>query len=335
MSVATGTFSEMGTLSEILEAMLQWGMQTGLTVSILILFILVIRRPVARYFGAHAAYALWALPAMRLFMPEIRVPILSKFTPRNDDLSNTLSTTEAVRPLSTAVPFETSNPTFPVVSRVSEPLVSFMNLNITLLFTGLWLAIAVLWLGFQLYKQRRFATYILQDSSDPSASLQVQIKTAADTVGLRRTPRVKLHKNITGPMVSGVLKPSILLPTDFETRFKAEQQHFALVHEMTHVKRKDLWVAMASLIIRALFWPNPLIHYAAHKMRSDQEASCDASVLRRTGGDDAAHSYAQTLIHAAKSISQRRRAAPLGLALTETSSKTSNIKDPFNKETNA
>jgi beta-lactamase regulating signal transducer with metallopeptidase domain len=33
--------------------------------TLLMVFVLGIRRPVARRFGAHVAYALWALPALR------------------------------------------------------------------------------------------------------------------------------------------------------------------------------------------------------------------------------------------------------------------------------
>ena len=37
----------------------------------LVAVVLVLRRPVSRHFGAHAAYALWALPVARLVLPPI------------------------------------------------------------------------------------------------------------------------------------------------------------------------------------------------------------------------------------------------------------------------
>ncbi len=40
----------------------------------LIALVLVLRRPVSRHFGAQAAYALWALPFLRLLMPPIVLP---------------------------------------------------------------------------------------------------------------------------------------------------------------------------------------------------------------------------------------------------------------------
>ena len=56
------------------QLLLDWAVQTGLAVSVLILFVLLIRKPVARYLGAGAAYALWVLPLIRIFLPAI--PIL-------------------------------------------------------------------------------------------------------------------------------------------------------------------------------------------------------------------------------------------------------------------
>ena len=52
-----------------LDAFQSWVVQTGLVVSLLIVLILLIRRPFARMFGANAAYALWSLPLIRLLLP--------------------------------------------------------------------------------------------------------------------------------------------------------------------------------------------------------------------------------------------------------------------------
>jgi len=89
------------------------------------------------------------------------------------------------------------------------------------------------------------------------------------------------------------------------------------VHEFAHIKRCDLWVALATLIFRAINWPNPLVHYAAHKLRGDQEAACDAFVVQVTGGNSA-HSYAETLVKAVRQQTKiSKPCAQLALSLTE------------------
>ena len=51
-----------------------WLMDTLLWTAALIAVVLVLRRPVAKWFGPHAAYALWALPVARLATPATETP---------------------------------------------------------------------------------------------------------------------------------------------------------------------------------------------------------------------------------------------------------------------
>ena len=46
-----------------------------LAVSAAVALVLLLRRPVARHFGPEAAYALWAVPAARLILPPLTLPI--------------------------------------------------------------------------------------------------------------------------------------------------------------------------------------------------------------------------------------------------------------------
>lgn len=294
-----------------------WGLQTGLVVSFLIGLVLIIRRPFARYFGAGAAYALWLLPALRLFMPTLTVPFLRRSAAETPAPENFVPMSSAPELPVYNVPTETL-PTFTVdpntfaetSSHISTPSSGAM-------IAVIWLSVAIFWFGFQLIRQGAFMSRMRANSTSVSDRLLVAINRAGEMTGLRKPPTVRLSGDVSGPMVTGLTRPLILLPKDFEVRFNREQQIFALVHEMSHIKRGDLWVALSVLGFRALFWPNPLVHYAAHKMRIDQEAACDAAVVARTGGGEATHSYAQTLVHAAKTSTQSGQQSPLGLALYE------------------
>ncbi len=50
---------------------MSWLVSNALIASLLIVVVLVIRRPVAQLFGAGAAYALWLAPAVRLILPPL------------------------------------------------------------------------------------------------------------------------------------------------------------------------------------------------------------------------------------------------------------------------
>jgi beta-lactamase regulating signal transducer with metallopeptidase domain len=237
-------------------------------------------------------------------------------------------TVEVVTDNSQSVSATINSPTSSVSASPSSPsetsgsssvdFLSFLgSLEWVSVLVALWVGIAVVWFGLQLFRQQRFMRHMRRTAITPPKTLDAPIQAAMEAIGLKRRPALILSSHVRGPMVTGVARPLILLPEDFETQFKPHQRSFALIHEMAHIKRGDLWVALMMLAYRALFWFNPLIHYAAHKMRIDQEAACDASVIAKTGGETATHSYAETLIHAAKSAGQAKTASPLGLAMTD------------------
>ena len=283
-----------------------WGLQTGLMVSFLIGLVLIIRRPFARYFGAGAAYALWLLPALRLFMPTLTVPFLRRPAPESLE-----SQSSKLDPIISNLPIENLQ-SFTVDPNAFAETSSYISMPaIWASIALIWLSIAMFWFGFQLVRQGAFMARMKATSTPVSDPLLPSIDRARKITGLRPVPTIRLSHAVTSPMVTGLACPLILLPQDFDVRFNREQQIFALVHEMSHIKRGDLWVALAMLGFRALFWPNPLVHYAAHKMRIDQEAACDAAVVAKTGGGEIAHSYAQTLVHAAKTSLQSGHQCPL------------------------
>lgn len=102
-----------------------------------------------------------------------------------------------------------------------------------------------------------------------------------------------------GPAVVGALRPIILLPRDFDTRFSAEERVLVLAHERTHLDRFDPMVNAAAMGLRAINWFNPLVHLASHALRIDQELACDASVLARHTNSQRAYAEAMLKSHTA------------------------------------
>lgn len=289
-----------------------WVIQTGLVVSLLIVVILLIRRPFARAFGANAAYALWSLPLIRLCLPGLSIP--QRFVP--EFLKQTSVETVIVEPFDApamGLPTIAGETSVFVPTTSSAPVMTHWGM----VLIGVWLGVAVLWLGYQLFQQARFKSSLFAKSSAPAANLTTEILYASESVGLRHQPKVRISLDTVGPLVTGVFNPLVIVPNDFDQAFDVEQRHFALVHEFAHIKRRDLWVALTTLVFRAVNWPNPLVHYASHKLRGDQEAACDAFVVKVTGGETA-HSYAETLV---KAVRQNRETSQtnvhLALSLTE------------------
>src|SRR3546814_9106859 len=54
--------------------MIEWLTDTLVMTGALLALVLLVRRPVCRWFGPNAAYALWALPMIRLALPPLALP---------------------------------------------------------------------------------------------------------------------------------------------------------------------------------------------------------------------------------------------------------------------
>ena len=81
-------------------------------------------------------------------------------------------------------------------------------------------------------------------------------------------------------MVTGILRPTILLPSRRWASLSASQQEMAICHELLHIGRGDLWLGLVPLVAERIFFFHPLAHVAAREYVVAREAACDAAVLR-------------------------------------------------------
>ena len=127
---------------------------------------------------------------------------------------------------------------------------------------GVWLAGFILSAIHQIVMQRRFVRHLGQ-----LRQISGRIYQASSSAG--------------APALVGALWPRIVLPNNFESSYTPEQQALIVLHEQTHLKRGDAQINALVATLRCVFWFNPLVHWAADRLRHDQELACDAVVLRQ------------------------------------------------------
>ena len=309
-------------------------LQTVLAVSVLIALVLVARRPVAKYFGAGTAYALWALPLARLVLPPLQMPVSLMPLLRLPKSGSTeaaeptaaLTVTAASEAMATTF---TVSPSAPAAAVPPAPLPDtafadglaspqpLMDTLSAMLLPGLfivWAGGALFIFGLSLWRQHVFMQTVKREAVNVSPRLQHIARQVGAQVGLKRLPVVASSFISSGPLVTGLARPVVLLPAWFETDYDDTQQRAALAHELTHVRRGDLWALQLAEFFIACMWFNPLAYYAHRAFRTDQEAACDADVLKT--GTASPHAYGATLIKAVKSAAQERPPAAASLPLT-------------------
>ena len=115
-----------------------------------------------------------------------------------------------------------------------------------------------------------------------------------DQLKLSKRPRLLACQGLKVPMLAGALRPAILLPQE---DMSSEVLGFSLLHELTHYRRKDIWLKSLALWVNALYWFNPLMWYMLRLVERDTELACDEDTLRALPPQDFA-AYGQTIMDA-------------------------------------
>ncbi|MCK4626157.1 MAG: hypothetical protein KAV00_12645, partial [Phycisphaerae bacterium] len=101
---------------------------------------------------------------------------------------------------------------------------------------------------------------------------------AAEAVGLRRDMILLQSDQEPMPMVWGVLRPRLLLPTEAD-EWSPQRQRVVLLHELAHTRRHDCLAKMIAHVACSLYWFNPMCWVAFKLMQKEAEAACDDLVL--------------------------------------------------------
>jgi hypothetical protein len=103
---------------------------------------------------------------------------------------------------------------------------------------------------------------------------------------------------VRGPLAFGIFDRVVAVPIDFEDRYDAQERQLALDHELAHHRSGDLIVSHFAFALLCLQWFNPLAWVSHSAFRFDQEAACDARVLRKVSRENRG-AYAHAIAKAA------------------------------------
>jgi beta-lactamase regulating signal transducer with metallopeptidase domain/HEAT repeat protein len=100
----------------------------------------------------------------------------------------------------------------------------------------------------------------------------------ADRMAIDAPPRLLVSRETKMPFACGVFAPTIVLPAECED-WSLERRQAVLLHELAHVRRKDLLGHMLGRLVCAAYWFHPLVWMAATRLRSESERACDDLAL--------------------------------------------------------
>ncbi len=99
-------------------------------------------------------------------------------------------------------------------------------------------------------------------------------------MGMRRRPCVYASHEANAPLITGLLRPIIVLPESALEAYTATEMRLILTHELAHIRAGDLWWMAAAALTETIFFFHPLLWLAGREFALAREADCDRTVLR-------------------------------------------------------
>ncbi len=102
-------------------------------------------------------------------------------------------------------------------------------------------------------------------------------------LGSAQKAAILLVDTLSGPAVTGALRPVILWPVAWATGLPEWQVRAMLAHEFAHIVRRDYLVNLLQMVVEALLFFNPAVWWMSRQLRIEREACCDALAARLLG----------------------------------------------------
>lgn len=266
--------------------------------------------------SSHAV--LWTIVMVRLFLP------VSFENPYNfHALSDSLFQMRVERTEQAAIhevyraefsPMEqtASAPAQPIgATAIADEPFDYLQLALSLVALGVptisCLLFARLVIGHVLFWRKLTRAPLLDD-----ARLQAILTRECKDVGVSRQPTVREIASLSTPAVFGFFRHTLCLPQGTIGRLGDQELTWIIRHELAHIRRWDSLTIMLGSAAKAIHWFNPLVYFAASRLRlAVEQAADDKATYKATGNERIA--YCQLLLAIAEGGSNKTASPALGL----------------------
>lgn len=260
---------------------------------------------VARKAPASWRCALWLIVLVKLFVPPFaHIPAGLDF--RQNVVSVAIPSAAVGYVAPTASPRAVHSATATSSAGISA------EVDFSRILAFFWLAGVAAMAALLLVRFARQRT-LVKSSFPADDRMRTMLYDCAERFDVRWLPRVRLSELATTPMLVGAVQPVILLPTGISSCSEPDLQAM-LLHELAHVRRRDMAVLWLQQFAQTLFFFHPAVWLAGREMRRERELACDELVLARAA--IAPKDYAAGYVSALK-LANARPAPATSLAMAE------------------
>lgn len=147
----------------------------------------------------------------------------------------------------------------------------------------LWLAGVFLMAGRAFWGWRQTVLLQMIPSSALAHPWQPLLSALQDKMPINRSIRLLECLRVRAPMVVGWLKPVILIPPSAVCGLSWQQAEMILAHELAHIRRHDYLFNWLQVVVEALLFYHPVVHWVSRDARNEREFCCDDTVMQTCG----------------------------------------------------
>jgi beta-lactamase regulating signal transducer with metallopeptidase domain len=160
-----------------------------------------------------------------------------------------------------------------------------------------WLAAAFGIVSWTLFVNWRFSRSVRRTPACDDAQLLRLWKECCKRARIRKRLPVVVFDGVDQPAVMGLFPAKLLLPPE-SLNLSDDELQMIMLHELAHVRRRDIAINWGLALLRALHWWNPIYWLAASRFQSLREQACDAFVIRVLDGQ-VSRDYGELLLNLA------------------------------------
>lgn len=248
----------------------------------------------ARY-AAKWRCLIWMLLCLRLIIlmplvPQVQAPV--QMTVPQMDRPVAVSAAPSVTPDE-----GTSSPLRPD-EKEEAPALTLSHIG-----TGVWLlgmCGVLVWSGVSHMRLRRY----LRRWAAVETREEVCCRYAAQAhrLNLKRVPKLLACPGLEVPMLTGLVAPALMLPQDASSE---DGLDYALLHELIHYRRRDIWLKALVMLTVSVHWFNPVMWLMVRQVDRDIELACDEMALTVLPEEERL-AYGETILQAASRVHRQK-----------------------------
>ena len=256
--------------------------------SVIVLMILIIKGIFRNKLNSTFHYYIWLILLIKLIIPvgpqtPLNISNIYKFFYIQTTINEKTQINSSKQPensgLSGSTVISNYEPTNKSVIKSDMKIPLKSKFNIEKVFCFVWIFGVVLLIGILVIGYKKLKDIVSSSIKNVNGTHKEILYKCMKTMNIRTEVKLLYSEKISSPSLCGLINPKVLIPVSVAVNVCDEEFKYIIMHELTHLKNKDILINWIITLLSVIYWFNPILLYGFHKMRQDCEFSCDGQAI--------------------------------------------------------